>query len=217
MKNTLTFLRKIKKNNNTPWMHAHKDEYLTAKKEFDFLVQEIITRISVWDSKIPYLEPKHCTFRFNRDIRFSDDKRPYKENFGAWFAYGGKKGNLPGYYLHVSPKEVFVAAGVWHPESDQLLKIRRYISENGDELEKILANKTFKKHFDGLDQEHTLVRPPKGFSAENSYIEFLKLKSFTVSKVLTLADVTKPGFGKLVDNYFKLMKDYNYFLLEALK
>ncbi len=64
-------------------MHAHKEEYLLVKKEFEFLVQELITRIGEWDSKLAYIEPKQCIFRFNRDTRFSDNKKPYKENFGA--------------------------------------------------------------------------------------------------------------------------------------
>jgi uncharacterized protein (TIGR02453 family) len=216
MKNTIAFLKKIKKNNNTPWMHAHKDEYIAAKKEFEFLVQELIIRIQEWDPKLPHLEVKECTFRFNRDIRFSDNKNPYKENFGAWFGYGGKKSSLPGYYLNVSPKEIFVAAGVWMPEPNELTSIRRYIVKHGDKLEKILNDKKFKKAFGGLSTDHMLKRPPKGFDADNKYVELLKFKSFTVSAPLTLEQLFKPGFGKLADNQMKLMKPFNMFLSEAL-
>ena len=82
-------------------MHAHKDEYLLAKKEFEFLVQELIVRIGEWDKRLPMLEVKNCVFRFNRDTRFSDNKNPYKENFGTFISYGGKKSSLPGYYFHL--------------------------------------------------------------------------------------------------------------------
>ena len=217
MKQAIDFLKKIKKNNNTPWMHAHKDEYLAAKKEVEFLAQELITRISSWDSKLPYLEPKHCMFRFNRDIRFSDNKNPYKENFGVFFAYGGKKGGLPGYYLNIAPKDIFVAGGVWMPEADQLLKIRRHIVESGDELQKVLKDKNFKKSFTSLSTDQSLKRPPKGFDANDPNVDFLKLKSFTVSKSLPLEDVFRPGFGKLVEKEFKLMKPLNEFLYEGMK
>lgn len=217
MKQTLQFLKKLKKNNNSEWMREHKEEYLAAKKEFEFLVQELITRIGMWDSKLPYLEPKNCVFRLNRDVRFSDDKRPYKENFGAFFAYGGKKGGLPGYYLNVSPKEIFVAGGVWMPEPPQLLKLRRYISENGDELKSIVSQTKFKKIFTKLSTQQMLKRPPKGFDPENPYVEFLKLKSFTVSKDLTEADALKKNFGLLVDKNFQLIKPLNSFLLKGLE
>jgi uncharacterized protein (TIGR02453 family) len=216
MKNTISFLKKIKKNNNTPWMHAHKDEYTVAKSEFAFLVQELIMRIGEWDPKLPHLEVKDCVFRFNRDTRFSDNKSPYKENFGAFFAYGGKKGGLPGYYFHVSPKEVFVAGGIWMPETDKLISIRRYILEHGDELEKILKDKKFKKVYPGLSTEQMLKRPPKGFSADSKYVELLKFKSFTVSAPLSVDQMLKPGFGKIVDKHFQIMKPLNNFLYDAI-
>lgn len=198
-------------------MHAHKDEYLAAKNEFAFLVQELIARISQWDSRIPHLEVKDCVFRFNRDTRFSDNKNPYKENFGAFFAYGGKKGGLPGYYVHVSPKEIFVAGGIWLPEADKLVSIRRHIMENGDELVKILKDKKFKKVYPGLSTEYVLKRPPKGFPSDHEHVELLKFKSFTVSAPLKVEQVLKPGFGKIVDQHFKLMKPFNEFLFEGTK
>ncbi len=194
-------------------MHAHKEEYLDAKKQFEFLVQEIITRMSDWEEDLPFLVPENCTFRINRDTRFSDNKSPYKDNFGAYFAYGGKKGGLPGYYLHVSPNKVFVAAGLWMPEADKLIKIRRHIVEHGHELEKLLKN----KKLPALDTEHMLKRPPKGFSAENEYVELLKYKSFTMSYPLEVNDFLKPGFGKRVDKYFKTFRPLNQFLYEGLK
>lgn len=197
-------------------MHAHKDEYLAAKKEFEFLTQELIMRMREWDDKLPFLEPKNCTFRLNRDVRFSDNKKPYKENFGTFMAYGGKKGNLPGYYLHLSPKEIFVAGGLWMPEPDTLKDIRRHIMEEGDELEKILNDKKLKKVFKALDTQYLLKRPPKGFSAENPYIELLKYKSFTMSAPLTIEDALKPGFGKKVDQMFQLLKPFNHFFANAL-
>lgn len=197
-------------------MHAHKDEYITAKKEFEFLVQEMIVRIQDWDPKLPHLEVKGCTFRFNRDIRFSDNKNPYKENFGAWFSYGGKKSSLPGYYLHVSPKEIFVAGGVWMPEPNELVSIRRYIAKHGDKLENILKEKKFNKSFEGLDTDHMLKRPPKGFDADNKYVEFLKYKSFTVSAPMTLEQLLKPGFGKMADVQMRLIKPFNHFLFDAV-
>lgn len=213
MKSTLNFL---KKNNSTEWMHAHKDEYLVAKKEFEFLVQELIGRMQEWDSKMPYHEAKNCIFRLNRDIRFSNNKRPYKENFGAFITYGEKKVHLPGYYLHIAPNEVFVAGGMWMPEADKLLKLRRYIAEHGHELEKILDSKSFKKVYPGLDEDSMLKRAPKGFPMDHEFVEFLKFKSFTVHHPLAASEALKPGFGKTVDKYFKMIKPLNEFLLEAL-
>lgn len=198
-------------------MHAHKDEFLEAKAEFDFLVQEILVRASSWDEKLPMLEPKETTFRFNRDIRFSDNKKPYKENFASYIGYDGKKGILPGYYLHISPTDVFVAGGLWHPEARELLSVRRGINLHGDQFTAILENSKFKRAFGGLSQEDCLKRVPKGFSAESEWAELLKLKSFVVRKKLSVADVTEKGFGKKVDDIFRLIKPMNLFLRDQIK
>ncbi|MES2526637.1 MAG: DUF2461 domain-containing protein [Bdellovibrionota bacterium] len=216
MKKTLAFLRKIKNNNNTPWMHAHKDEYLEARKEFEFLIQEMIVRISQWDDRFQFLEPKNTIFRFNRDIRFSDNKKPYKENFAAFFGIGGKKSTLPGYYISVSPKEIFIGGGLWHPEADKLIKVRRFIAENGEELVKIVENKKFKKSYEALSEEDTLKRIPKGFDADHEFAEFLKLKSFVASKVMTVKESQEKGFAQKASLILKDLKPMNDFLQKAL-
>lgn len=198
-------------------MHAHKDEFLAARAEFDFLVQEVIARISTWDEKMPLLEPKETTFRFNRDIRFSDNKKPYKENFASYIGYDGKKGILPGYYLHISPTEVFVAGGLWYPEADELVLVRRAIDQQGEDLQKILSEKKFRKTFGELTSENALKRVPKGFSSDHEFGELLKLKSFVVRKEFSVKDVTEKGFGKKVDEAFRLMKPFNHFLRDIIK
>lgn len=217
MKKTLAFLRKIKKNNNTEWMKANKEEYLEARKEFEFLVQELIVRLSQWDDRFSYLEPKDCIFRFNRDIRFSDNKNPYKENFAAFFGIGGKKSTLPGYYFSISTKEIFAGGGLWQPEPDKLIKVRRYVAENGDELTKIIKQKSFMKTFGTLSDEDTLKRVPKGFDAEHPYADYLKLKSFIASKEFTATEAVEKNFGQKIDKALKDLKPLNDFLHEALK
>src|SRR5690606_26721838 len=101
--------------------------------------------------------------------RFSDNKNPYKENFAAFFAIGGKKSQLPGYYISISPKEIFAGGGLWHPEADKLLRVRRYVSKYGAELTRIVTNKKFVSTFGGISEEHTLKRVPRGFDTDHQY------------------------------------------------
>lgn len=197
-------------------MRAHKEEYLEARKEFEFLVQEVIVRLSQWDERFSYLEPKNCIFRFNRDIRFSDNKNPYKENFAAFFGIGGKKSTLPGYYFSISPKEIFAGGGLWQPESDQLLKIRRYIADNGEELQRIVKNKKFINTFGALSEEDTLKRVPRGFDPDHEFADFLKLKSIVASKDFPASVATEKGFGQKIDKALKELKPLNDFLHKAV-
>lgn len=198
-------------------MKAHKEKYFEARKEFEFLVQEIVVRLSQWDERFSYLEPKDCIFRFNRDIRFSDNKNPYKENFAAFFGIGGKKSELPGYYISVSPKEIFAGGGLWHPEKDKLLKVRRYMAQNGEELTRIVKNKKFISTFGSLSNEDMLKRVPKGFDPEHEYADYLKLKSIVVSQDFPASAAMEKGFGQKVDKAFKEIKPLNDFLHNALR
>lgn len=216
MKKTLAFLKKISKNNNTEWMHSHRDEYLEARKEFEFLVQELIVRISQWDSRFEFLEPKNCIFRFNRDIRFSDNKSPYKENFAAFFGIGGKKSPLPGYYISLSPKEIFAGGGLWHPEPDKLIKLRRHVAVSGEELTQIINSRGFKKTFGELSDEDTLKRVPRGFPADHEFAHFLKLKSIVASKDFTQKEALEKKFGEKINRALKELKPLNDYLQEAL-
>ncbi|RYG45769.1 MAG: DUF2461 family protein, partial [Chitinophagaceae bacterium] len=75
---TLKFLSDLTKNNNKAWFDSHRDQYDAAKLSFENFVQQIIDNHGKNDESIRDLVAKKCTFRINRDIRFSKDKTPYK-------------------------------------------------------------------------------------------------------------------------------------------
>src|SRR5215203_4500816 len=97
---TLSFLKKLKKNNNKPWFDAHRPQYEAARIDFSNFIQLVIAELSKTDPSISGLTARDCIFRINRDVRFSKDKRPYKANFGASIKRGGRKSCFAGYYFH---------------------------------------------------------------------------------------------------------------------
>jgi uncharacterized protein (TIGR02453 family) len=101
------------------------------------------------------LEVKNCTFRINRDIRFSKDKSPYKTNMGVWFTQNKNRKNSPGYYIHYEKGNSFIAGGVWCPEANELKQIRKEIEFFHDDLDRIVANKNFKKEFGEFTRDET--------------------------------------------------------------
>ncbi|HNP54423.1 MAG TPA: DUF2461 domain-containing protein, partial [Ferruginibacter sp.] len=110
---TLAFLKGIKKNNDRSWMEANKPAYQEAKENFHAFVDSLIQQLAVFDARLIDVQAKDCTFRINRDIRFSKDKRPYKTNFAAFITPNGKKSmNLAGYYIHLEPGACFAAVGI---------------------------------------------------------------------------------------------------------
>jgi uncharacterized protein (TIGR02453 family) len=212
MKKVLTFLSALEKNNNKTWFDLHRADYEEAKEDHLAFVDELIQGIVKFDPSIGMPSAKECVFRINRDIRFSNNKAPYKNNMGGMFAAGGKKSAKPCYYIHIQPGATFLAGGLYMPEKDVLAKVRQEIDYEGKKLEAILKKASFRKYFDGLDQDTALVRMPKGFEEGHAYAHFLKLKSFTVTHAFSNAEVLKKDFSKHVVDGFKEMKSLNDYL-----
>ena len=88
--------------------------------------------------------PQKIIMRIYRDIRFSKDKRPYKTHVSAWWVRDGlQKTSGAGFYFSVNPEEVVIAAGVYMPEREQLLAIRRYLADHHAEFRAVMKAKNF--------------------------------------------------------------------------
>ena len=210
---TIKFLKDLKKNNNKPWFEKNKLVYLDAKEDMEAFVQQVIDGLGKIDPDIAPLQPKDCVYRIYRDVRFSKDKTPYKTNMGASLNRGGKKMPTAGYYFHCEPGRNLVGGGLWMPQAPELGKVRQEIDYNFAQWQKILKAPSFKKVFpEGLEQEDMLSRPPKGYEEENPAIEFLKLKSFIVTRTLTDAAMQSRSALKEILKTFTAMKEFIYFL-----
>ena len=217
METTLHFLKKLKINNNREWFDSNKSEYLASKEIFEEFVSELIKGINKFDKKVSLdLKPKDCTFRIYKDVRFSKDKTPYKNNMSASINPGGKKSNIPGYYFHLEPDGCFLAGGVYMPMPDVLKAIRQEIDYNPLPLINVLKSASFKKEFNGLDEEDKLKNPPKGFNKDHAHSEILKNKHFIVSqKFENKVILKKEGLSKTLDS-FKAMYPFLDYLRKAI-
>jgi uncharacterized protein (TIGR02453 family) len=162
---TVSFLKELKKNNNKPWFDNHRDKYLSAKTDFENFIEKVLAVTAVFDADIKELTAKNCTFRINRDIRFSKDKTPYKINMGASLNRGGKKSIFAGYYFHLEPGgKSFAGGGLWMPMPPELKKLRQEIDYCYPEFTKIITSAAFTKQYPGLEMNegNKLVNVPKG-------------------------------------------------------
>jgi uncharacterized protein (TIGR02453 family) len=214
-KRALGFLTKLKKNNNKEWFDKNRAEYDAVRADATGLVERLLKGIKIFDPTLAAQEPKHSMFRINRDIRFSKDKTPYKTNIGLSFSKGGKSSPSAGYYFHIEPGEAFLGGGVWNPEPEHLAAIRQEIDYNFDEFKRIINAKPFKTLFGKLQGE-TTTRLPKGYTADNPAIEFLKHKSFLMGLKLTNKDLESKDLEKKVLSTFKVMKPMIDFLNRAM-
>jgi uncharacterized protein (TIGR02453 family) len=149
--------------------------------------------------------------RIYRDTRFSKDKRPYKTHVGIHFSHeaAGKDAHLPGFFLHLAPKESMLAAGVWHPEPAALRKIRGAILATPDRWGPLTRG--------GLRLGgDSYARVPTGIDPAHRYAEDLKRKDFYATLSLTDSSVASPEFATTIEKACGRLNPLNRFLAGAL-
>ena len=210
MKEILQFLTELSANNNREWFAENKVQYQECYAQFVTFSAEYIRRLSELDSSLAVLQPKDCIWRIYRDVRFSHDKRPYKEWFGCFPAAGvpgqprtwGKHSMRGGYYVHIQPGECMFAGGIWDPSKELLTALRKEIEANYEEVEDIMGSESWKRYF-GQDFDPfwgVLKKVPAGFDPEFKHADWLKHKCYTFSTPLTDKEVCSPDFiDKIID------------------
>ncbi len=212
---TLAFLKAVKENNNVQRMDKNRDLYKMERENFFDFAKKLISETAKFDKNIWTLEVKDATFRFNKDIRFTKDKSPYKTNFGVIIREEGKHGIDAGYYVHIEPGECFIWWGLYMPPAPVLQRVRGYIAKNYKQVHKILSVPTFKKTFGSL-QWDTLQKVPKGFDKNHKAGELLKMKSFFVGHKVNDKKVLQEDFMEYCISVFKIMKPLNDFFNKAI-
>jgi uncharacterized protein (TIGR02453 family) len=190
------FLAELRSNNRREWFLANKHRYESEVRDpmlrfiADFGPElRKISRHMVADPR----PNGGSMMRVYRDTRFARDKTPYKTNAAAHFNHiSGKDIHAPGFYIHLAPDEVFVAAGMWHPEASSLGKIRDAIVKTPSRWKKSIGEPRFASTFElGGD---SLKRPPQGYDPNHPLIADLKRKDFVAGAELTPQDVCSPRF-----------------------
>ena len=199
----MKFLRGLKRNNDRTWFDARKSVYEQELKAPMLALIGELNEAMVGFAPMHIRPPQKIMMRIYRDIRFSKDKRPYKNHVSAWWVRDGlQKTSGGGFYLQISAEEVLVAAGVYMPEREQLLAIRRHLSEHHAEFRAIMKAKKLRalmEESDGMP----LTRPPKGFAAEDPALDLLVNRQWGVSARLPAEHATRPTLAKDVLERFK--------------
>jgi len=166
-KECVGFFRALVKNNNRIWFENHREDYQNfVKKPAE---QFVVGMGAMLKKLIPGIiaDPRtnKSLFRINRDTRFSEDKSPYKTHMGIYFWQAPfTKMESTGFYFHLEPPNLMLAAGIYMMQKPVLSLYRRTLSdeEQGANLMKIinrilragdyeLGGKTYKKVPYGLD------------------------------------------------------------------
>jgi len=202
----LKFLRGLAKHNDREWFEPRRAIYERAlKAPMLALIDEVNHAMAEFAPE--HVRPPHkIMMRIYRDIRFAKDKRPYKRHVSAWWARRGmEKTSGGGFYLHIHPDEVLISAGVYMPEREQLLAIRRHLSEHAEEY-RALHKKILKaKGMSMTDIDGALLtRMPKGFAKDDPADELVRARNWGVHATLSPSVAEEPGLLREIVKRFKL-------------
>jgi uncharacterized protein (TIGR02453 family) len=199
------FFVDLEVNNDRDWFKSNQGRFESSVREpLLAFIRELEEPLAAISPSMLAIAKKTggSLFRIHRDTRFSKDKSPYKTSAGVQFRHeAGKDAHAPCYYLHLAPGEVFVGAGIWHPDGPALEAIRTRIV---DQPRKWIAARDGVFGEGWLLEGDALKRPPRGFDADHPLVADLKRKDFIAVKRLKEDDVLHPGF---VDRYTEFCRE----------
>jgi uncharacterized protein (TIGR02453 family) len=218
-KETLQFLKTLKRNNDREWFQKNKARYESAFLDpslaFIEAIEKPLQKISPCFQAVAKKQGGSL-MRIYKDTRFAKDKTPYKTNIGIHFRHeAGCSVHTPGFYLHVEPGDCFIGAGIWMPDKQPLLQIRRAISETPNGWKKARDAKSFRSTFE-LSGD-SLKRPPAGFEKEDPMIDDLRRKDFIGVCNLKEDDIIDPKFLQEVTKKFRAATPMMRFLCSSLE
>lgn len=185
-------MTRLAENNNKPWFDAHKAEYLEVKKRFDEFALQFLHGVEEFDARVKNLGLKDITYRIYRDVRFTEDKRPYKWHMGVYVCPKGKKSGMAGYYIHLEPvtETFFICGGLYNPAKEVVTSVREDIMLNGREFDEALQRCA---DFE-LPWDSALKKMPRGYDEKDEYSRYYRLKSYEIYKHVGRREVLDKDF-----------------------
>ncbi len=200
----LPFFKALAFHQSREWFEANRDAYESAiKGPMGDLVEDVAGRLR--QAKIPIKgDRKSSLSRIHRDVRFSNNKDPYKTNAGVALTRSGGKNDPGVLYFHLSPEECFFAAGFHLPEPDALGRLRAAAARAPKPF-KVMTTKLAKARL-ALSDEDALKRAPRGFEAvdDPEIAAAIRLKSLICLRPVAVRAIKSPA---LADNFCRFARD----------
>ena len=217
-KQTLTFLRGLRRNNSKAWFDEHRADYdrywVEPAKDFVGVAGAALRKVAPISA-----EPRvnGSIFRINRDIRFSKDKTPYKDHLDFWFWEGERRTAGSGFYLRISPDGVGIGAGAHGFDRDRLAAYRAAVVDTkaGPALSRAVTRVT-KAGYEVKGE--TYKTTPRGFEPWNDRQEqMLRYSALWIGEDHPLsAGLHSPEFVDWAMEQWKTMNPIHRWLVDHL-
>ena len=190
------FFGELAAHNNKPWFQENQGRYERL------LLEPAVAFVSARGPRLAEMYPSvnygtqrngsGSIMRLHRDVRFSPDKSPYKQNLGIVFWIGsGKKVELPLFYLHVEADRAFFYGGQHVFPKPVLERYRAAVDDDaGTVLVKTL--KALERKDLRVMEEPAYKRVPKGFPTDHPRGTLLRHKGLGVGMDILTATLTSP-------------------------
>jgi uncharacterized protein (TIGR02453 family) len=198
---TLTFWRGLAGNNTKAWFDQHRKDYEQHLKDpYQRLATALVEGVRSREPEYG-IDPKKATYRINRDVRFSNDKTPYKTDLGITIGRSEKHdATWPCYTCKVGVAGIAIAGGLYFPPNDHRDHVRRHVAEHSGELRALAAEDAFVDAFGELGGEaHKRALPDLKEAAEAESLVLNKQWVF---------------WGDFEDPELLLMPDLDEFILD---
>ena len=209
LSSSVSFFKKLKKNNNRDWFAENKPKFKELELEIKAFGEELKDRLNEFDNV-----DRFKLFRIYRDIRFSKDKTPFKTHFGLTW-HRTKPLYRGGYYLHISPGKNFLACGFWDPNPNDLKRIRKELEYDAKEFRDIISSKEFSSVWGNLEGRE-LITAPRNFDKNHPNIDLIRKKQFIFSISYSDEEVCEPQFINKLENALKMVRPFTDYMSDVL-
>ena len=212
----IDFFDQLSKNNSKDWFNENKKWYeLAVREPFKELIEELLPEVQKIDEKI-LMSSKDAMFRINHDLRFSDEKEPYKTHMAAGFTRGGRKSQYAGFYLQLGLHHTVIGGGLPFIEKEVLRKIRIEIGYSANEFKRIISDPNFRSYF-GFVHGESEQAIPNAFSSIYEKTPIIANKQFYYGALYNTESILfKNDLPDLIMNHFRAGTDFNRFLIKAI-
>lgn len=195
-----SLLEGLAADNSKEWFHAHKAEFRAEVLEpFGVVLEAVSERLH--DADLVLRGGSQTMFRMNRDVRFSPDKRPYRETVAGLLTPSGTKVEADGVaYVEFGLSGGWVGGGFYKLPTKELNVLRDHIVAEPKAW--FAAKREVAARGGALVDGDALKGMPRGFQdhADSEVADDLRRKS-----LLVRGNLTKTSWldGSVVDRIVK--------------